>query len=413
MKRLIYLIATMALLFAVTTCSKSPTEPSKQEVRELTSVEKTLVEADNSFGLKVFRAINNDEKDRNVFISPLSISMALGMTLNGANGTTKEAMQNALELAGLSDQQINENYQSLIDLLVGLDPKVKFQIANSIWYRNDFKFKESFINTNKQYFYAQVAGLDFTNPQSASIINGWVEDNTNGKIKKIVDSIDPQIVMFLINAIYFKGVWTYEFDKSQTQDDLFNLPNGSQKTVPMMTQSREFSYYANDQFQAVDLPYGDGLFSMTIILPAPEIKVDDFLAMLSAENWNQWTDSFSKRDGVLYFPRFKLEYEKLLNDALKSLGMAVAFDPGQADFTRMFDKVGDMNLFIDKVKHKSFVEVNEEGTEAAAVTSVEMGVTSVGPGSPFVMRVDRPFIFAIRENHSGTILFIGKIVDPS
>lgn len=413
MKRVIFLIATLALIFAATTCSKSPTEPSKREVRELTGVEKALVEADNNFGLKVFQAINKDETNKNVFISPLSISMALGMTLNGANGPTREAMQNALELAGLSDQQINENYQSLIELLVGLDPKVKFQIANSIWYKNTFACKESFIDLNKQYFYAKVAGLDFNNPQSANIINSWVEENTNGKIKKIVDQIEPHIVMLLINAIYFKGVWTYEFDKNQTQDDLFNLPDGSQKTVPMMTQSREFSYYANDQFQAVDLPYGDELFSMTIILPAPEINVDDFLATLSAENWNLWTASFAPRNGVLYFPRFKLEYEKLLNDALKSLGMTIAFDQDQADFTRMFDKVGGINLFIDKVKHKSFVEVNEEGTEAAAVTSVEVGMTSVLPGSPFVMRVDRPFVFAIRENHSGTILFIGKIVDPS
>ncbi len=412
MKKMMNIFLILAIGILLIQCEKNPVSPQKN-VRELTGVEKTLVEADNSFGLKVFQAINSDEKDKNVFISPLSISMALGMTLNGANGATKEAMQNALELAGLSEQQINENYQSLIDLLVGLDPKVKFQIANSIWYRNDFAFKESFININKQYFYAKVAGLDFSNPQSANIINGWVEDNTNGKIKKIVDQIDPQIVMFLINAIYFKGVWTYEFDKNQTQDDVFNLPDGSQKTVPMMAQSREFSYYASDQLQAIDLPYGDELFSMTIILPDPQIDVNDFMATLSSENWNLWTGSFSKTNGTLFFPRFRLEYEKLLNEALKSLGMAVAFDQGEADFTRMFDKVGDMNLFIDKVKHKSYVEVNEEGTEAAAVTSVEMGVTSVGPGSPFIMRVDRPFIFAIRENHSGTILFIGKIVDPS
>ncbi len=413
MKRVIYFVGTLALTFAITTCSKSPTEPTKKEVRELGSVEKALVEADNSFGLKVFREVSKDEKDKNVFISPLSISMALGMTLNGANGATKEAMQNTLELAGLSDQQINENYKSLIDLLVGLDPKVKFQIANSIWYQNDFAFKGSFIDLNKQYFYVKVSGLDFGDPGSVNIINAWVEENTNGKIKKIVDQIDPQIVMFLINAIYFKGVWTYEFDKDQTRDDLFNLIDGSQKTVPMMVQARDFSYYACDQFQAIDLPYGDELFSMMIILPNPQINVNDFLATLSTENWNLWSASLSLVKGTLYFPRFKLEYEKLLNEVLKSLGMAIAFDPDQADLTRMFEKVGGMNLYIDKVKHKSFVEVNEEGTEAAAVTSVEVGVTSVGPGSPFVMRVDRPFIFAIRENHSGTILFIGKIVDPS
>jgi len=411
MKKMMNIFLILAIGILLIQCEKNPVSPEKN-VRELTGVEKALVEADNSFGLKVFQAINKDEKDNNVFISPLSISMALGMTLNGANGTTREAMQNALELVGLTDQQINENYQSLIDLLVGLDPKVKFQIANSIWYRNTFAFKDSFININKQYFYADVEGLDFASPQSANIINGWVEENTNGKIKGIVDQIEPHIVMFLINAIYFKGVWTYEFDKNQTQDDLFNLPDGSQKTVPMMTQSREFSYYANDQFQAVDLPYGDELFSMTIILPLPGTNLNDFLASITTENWNQWTASFSPVNGTLYFPRFKLQYEKLLNDVLKSLGMEIAFDQGNADFTRMFDKVGDMNLFIDKVKHKSYVEINEEGTEAAAVTSVEIGLTSVGPGSPFVMRVDRPFIFAIRENHSGTILFVGKIVDP-
>ena len=411
MRKINIIITTIFVLLYFNGCTKSPNEPNN--IRELTSLEKSIIDSDNRFGIKLFQEIVKTQKDTNIFISPLSVSMALGMTLNGANGTTREAMINTLELAGLSNQQINENYQSLIDLLVGLDPKVKFQISNSIWYKNTFAFKESFINLNKQYFYARVSGLDFTNPQSANIINGWVEENTNGKIKKIVDQIDPAIVMFLINAIYFKGVWTYEFDKNQTQDDLFNLPDGSQKTVPMMVQSREFTYYSSDQFQAVDLPYGDELFSMTIILPDPQIDVNEFMATLSAENWNLWTGSFSQQKGTLFFPRFKLEYEKQLNDALKSLGMAIAFDPGQADFTRMFDKVGDMNLFIDKVKHKSFVEVNEEGTEAAAVTSVEIGVTSVGPGSPFVMRVDRPFIFAIRENHSGTILFIGKIVDPS
>ncbi len=389
-------------------CSKDPVSSANRDVRELTSVEKTLVESDNSFGLKTFREIIKNEKDKNVFISPLSISMALGMTLNGANGETKQAMHNTLELIGLSDQQINESYKSLIELLVGLDPKVKFQIANSIWYRNGYTFEQEFLDVNKEYFNAEVSGLDFGSPQAKNIINAWVEENSNGKIKEIVDQIDPLTVMFLINAIYFKGTWTYEFDKNKTQDDFFNLPDGSQVQCRMMVQSGEFSYYVNDDFQAIDLPYGDELFSMTIILPNEQSDIDALIEILTAENWNVWISNFSKIEGDLYFPKFKLEYEIKLNDVLKSLGMEIAFNPDLADFTSMYKNGG---IYIDKVKHKSFVEVNEEGTEAAAVTSVGMKLTSVGSG--FTMRVDRPFIFAIRENHSGTILFIGKIVDPT
>jgi serine protease inhibitor len=408
MKRFVYFMLVLAVSFSITACSKSPTEPTNKEVRELTSIEKNLVQSDNSFGLKVFQEIVKSDKDQNVFISPLSISMALGMTLNGANGTTKEAMQSALELAGLSDQQINENYKSLIELLVDLDPKVKFQIANSIWYRNTMTFEQSFLDINKNYFDAEVSGLDFSNPQSKNIINAWVENNTNGKIKQIIDNIDPLSVMFLINAIYFKGTWTYEFEKNKTHEGFFNLPDGSQVPCKMMAQAGEFSYLANDDFQAVDLPYGDELFSMTVILPQQGKDIDALVETLSAENWNVWFNNISKLEGELYFPRFSLEYEITLNDVLKSLGMQIAFNPSQADFTRMYKNGG---LYIYEVKHKSFVEVNEEGTEAAAATVVDMRLTSVGSG--FTMRIDRPFIFAIRENHSGTILFIGKIVDPS
>jgi len=407
MKHLIHTLLVLVIIFSITSCSKNPTGPGKRTVRELTSVEKQLVESDNSFGLKLFREINTDEKNENVFISPLSISMALGMTLNGANGATKQAIQNTLELAGLTDQQINESYRSLAELLVGLDPKVKFKIANSIWYRNSLTFEQNFLDVNRKFFNAEVSALDFSNPQSKNIINSWVENNTNGKIKQIVDNIDPLTVMFLINAIYFKGTWTYEFEKNKTQDDFFNLPDGSRVPCKMMAQAGNFSYYASDDFQAVDLPYGDELFSMTIILPNPGKDIDALVETLTAENWNSWINNFATFEGELYLPRFKLEYEIKLNDVLKSLGMEIAFDPSRADFTGMYRSGG---VYIDEVKHKSFVEVNEEGTEAAAATVVDMKLTSIGSG--FTIRIDRPFIFAIREHHSGTILFIGKIVNP-
>ena len=374
--------------------------------RELTAAEKGLLQSDNKFGLKLFKEIVAEEEDRNVFISPLSVSMALGMTYNGADGSTREAMQTTLELSGLTIQEVNESYQSLIELLTGLDPKVIFQIANSIWYRQGESLEEEFIDLNKTYFDAEVSPLDFSAANASEIINGWVNENTNGKIKKIVDGINPLTVMFLINAIYFKGTWTYKFDEKWTRDDLFTLPDGSQKACRMMEQEGEFQLSKNSDFVAVDLPYGDGYFSMTVFLPHPDKDIDSLIAEFNQDNWNAWINSFSKEEVTLQFPKFTLEYELALNEVLKALGMAVAFAPG-ADFSRMRKSGG---LWIDEVKHKTFVEVNEEGTEAAAVTSVSMVDSCPGHHG---FRVDRSFVFVIRENQSQSILFIGKIVEPT
>lgn len=388
-------------------CSKNPVTPDNPPPRELTSAEKSLVESDNKFGLKLFREICAEENDSNVFISPLSVSMALGMTYNGANGETQEAMQNALELSGLSLEEVNQSYKSLIELLTGLDPKVRFDIANSIWYRQGWDFEQDFLNLCKEYFDALVTGLDFSHPDAPKTINAWVDQSTNGKIKEIVDDpINPFFVMFLINAIYFKGNWTYQFDPDLTKDDKFILPDGVTKPCQMMSQLGDFKYFSNPVFQAIDLPYGDGEFSMTIFLPRPEADINSLIAEFSPESWDEWVSSFSEQSLELFLPRFKLECEFGLNQVLKSMGMEIAFDPDRADFTKMFKPGG---IWISRVKHKTFVEVNEEGTEAAAVTSVVMGTASVNP----IMRVDRPFVFAIRENHSQTILFIGKVVNPS
>jgi len=411
MSKILNFIIVFCMCTGLIQCTKNPLLPSGELPRELTSLEKNVVESSGNFGLKLFKEINKEERDKNVFISPLSVSMALGMTYNGANGSTEEAMQGTLELGGLTNQEVNESYKSLMELLIGLDSKVKFQIANSIWYRQEWTFEEVFLNLCKTYFNAEVNGLDFNDPSAPNIINGWVNENTNGKIEKILDSIDPLAVMFLINALYFKGTWTYEFDVSKTKDDLFTLPDGSKKSCKMMIQSNDFQYFENADFQAIDLPYGDGGFRMAIFLPRMEKNINDFIAELSAENWDLWMNSFSKQQGTLELPRFKLKYEKKLNDVLKVLGMGIAFDPNQADFTKMYRTGG---LFISYVKHKTFVDVNEEGTEASAVTIVGVWTTSsTGPPPSFTMRVDRPFIFVIRENQSNTMLFIGKIVEPT
>jgi serpin B len=397
--------------FTSVQCSNKPVDPSDNPPRELTAAEKSMVESDNKFGLKLFKKIVKQDTG-NVFISPLSVSMALGMTYNGAEGTTEEAMRNTLELSGLTELEINESYSSLIDLLTQLDPRVIFEIANSIWCREGLPVKEEFVNINRTYFDAEIAALDFNKPDASKTINGWVDEKTHGKITEIVPGqIDPATVMFLINAIYFKGIWTYEFDEEDTQEDWFTLTDGSKVPCQMMTQESEFSYFENNLFQAVDLPYGNEKFSMTIFLPKPDVDIDSLISLFNQDNWEAWLDSFAKNSGTLYFPKFTLEYKIKLNDVLKALGMEIAFDPERADFSGIAEVNPLANLYISKVLHKTYIKVNEEGTEAAAVTSVEIGITALPPPG-FVMRIDRPFVFAIRENHSQTILFMGKIEEP-
>lgn len=376
--------------------------------RDLKLAEVNLTTANNTFGLKLFKEIVLDEQDKNVFISPLSVSMALGMTYNGAAGTTEEAMRNTLEYGDLTNEEINESYRDLTDMLVNLDPSVQFQIANSIWYRRGFQVEQEFMDINQTYFDAEVSGLNFSLPSALITINNWVNQKTNGKITEIIDEIKPEIVMFLINAIYFKGDWTIQFDTAKTQDGDFYLLDGSKKTVRMMTQKNDFAYYSHEDFQAIDLPYGGQAFSMTIFLPDADVNIDDFIAQINDENLSDWIGCLNEIELYLSMPKFKLEYDLTLNDVLKALGMEIAFDQSQADFSKISQSLFGERLYIDEVKHKTFVDVNEEGTEAAAVTSVGIGFTAAPPS----MTVDRPFVFVIREKFSNTILFMGKIVEP-
>ena len=369
------------------------------------TAEQKIVSSSEIFGFKLFKKINSFQKDTNIFISPLSISMALGMTLNGANGATYDSIKTLLELNGLTETEINQSYQSLISRLVSLDPEVTFTKANSIWYLNTMTFEKEFINTNKAYFNAEVTGLDFSNPSSVDIINNWINQNTNGKINEILESIPRGAVMYLIDAIYFKADWKYKFDPSLTGDGLFYTTDGSSLPCKMMVQRNNFNYFSNDLFQAVDLPYGDSLFSMTIFLPKPEINIDEIINQFNHENWNLWLGSLNVEEGMIALPKFEISYEDSLNKTLISLGMRNAFSPSEADFTRMYPMGG---IFISAVKHKTYIKVDEAGTEAAAVTSVEFSRSISG----FHMILNRPFIYIIHERTSNSILFIGKMINP-
>lgn len=380
----------------------------QKHIRNLSPQEQSLVKADNAFGIKLIKKIVQEEGEKNVFISPLSISMALGMTLNGAAGETRQAMQSTLEYQGLTQEQINQSYLSLIELLGNLDPEVVFRIGNSIWYRAGMDFKQNFINLNRKYFDAKIKSLNFNDPQSVQVINQWVNEQTNGKIPQIIQQINPLDIMFILNAIYFKGTWTYQFDPQLTTEQNFYLPDSTPVICKMMTRDGDFRYLETPEFQAIDLPYGNKDYYTTIILPKPEVNLNNLITQLTPELLSEWFNSFSMAEGTIELPKFELEYEIELPQILSDLGMGVAFDPEAANFTGLYE--GPQKAYISGVKHKTYLKVDEEGTEAAAATSVTIGVTSIGPR--FHMRVDRPFLFTIRENRSHTILFIGKIIKP-
>ena len=401
-------------ILAVTAACSGATEPKGPPAlltelpRPLSASEHTVADAANAFSFSLFHQVNSAQRNENVFISPLSASMALGMTMNGAAGSTLDGMRTALAVGDASESAVNEGYQGLIGLLRGLDGSTKFTLANSIWYRDGFPVQQPFVDAAKQYFDARVQALDFGSASALPTINGWVSEQTNGKIPTILDEIRRDNVMFLINAIYFKGTWRQQFDKAKTRDEPFLASDGTTANVPTMhagASDPPVRYAETADYTAGELLYGNGAWSMVIVVPRDLTKLDDVAASLTADSWAALVSSLHEAPGMeVAMPKFTMSYERLLNDDLKILGMSDAFDPGAADFSRLVSGGG---VYIDFVKQKTFVDVNEEGTEAAAVTAVGIVETSA-PATP-IFRVDRAFLFVIRERLSGTVLFMGKI----
>jgi len=402
-------------------CAKQSTSVAATEAQPSVSkqpgdegVNAKLVTANTRLSFKLFRELLKKQPNENIFISPASVAIALDMVYNGANGKTQQAIAETLELQGMSLQEINQGNAALKLTLSNPDPEVQISIANSLWAGEAEPFKPEFIEKIQQFYSAEAKNLNFGTSGASNIINDWVKENTNGKIDKIVDEISSDTVFVLLNAIYFKGNWTYPFPREATKQKPFTLLNGTQKLHPMMfRQVSNLQYYQNEMFQAISLPYGEGRLSMYIFLPCKEVSLKTFYESLNAENWQKWLNQFDSPDKsgdhtgeiLIGLPRFKLEYSIELNDALKALGMEIAFQEG-ADFSAMTPS----RLRIDLVKHKTFVEVNEEGTEAAAVTGV--AITRGISDEMIEMIVDRPFFLVIRDNQTGTILFMGSIVEP-
>ncbi|MFZ2899614.1 MAG: serpin family protein [Saprospiraceae bacterium] len=398
------LFLLLALVLMAAQCKKDKLGPGIEFSCDDNPATCELTAANGDFAIALFKQMNSEEPDGNIFISPFSISTALTMTVNGAAGQTFDDMRSTLQIAGMEMPVVNESYKQLLEVIPGLDPQTKVKLANSIWPKLDYPVLESFLETNANYFNSEVVPVDFKDPNVVKQVNKWIEDHTDGLLKETLSSLPPDVVMLLINAIYFKGTWQTEFDPDNTHQATFYANTGAQEVDMMHIPESDFPYFQNDLFQAIDLPYGDSIFSMTVFLPKDGQTVGNVIEALTPETYQQWLNSFQTGPVSLYLPKFKMEYKKELKRTLSDMGMGVAFT-GFADFTKMIDGGGVM---IDDVIHHAFVEVNEEGTEAAAVTVVIIIETSAGQ-TP-VMNVNRPFVFVIRDNKTNSILFMGKVM---
>ncbi len=420
MKQIIATLLIM-MLIVTTACGANQTKPKPDNNKDesiMSTKQPTglIINARTNFAFSLYPQVLQEQKDENIFVSPVSIMLALMMAYNGSDGETQAAMETALQLGEASLEELNQANQALIQAMERSDESVKLQIANSMWGREGITFDESFMDRIQDYYHAEIQSLDFDQPEATETINQWVSDQTNDKIKNIVgDKISSDATLFLINAIYFNGKWEMPFDPKLTEDDVFTKVDSTTKQHPYMNQNGKFKYYQEDTFQAVALPYGDGNTSMYVFLPDEASSLQDFHEQLTADNWTTWLSGFQERKGGVALPKFKLEGELELKKSLSAMGMGVAFEDGKADFSKIIaDHASGPGLFISSIKHKTYVDVHEEGTEAAAVTSIEVSVTSLNTNEPepFMMKVDRPFFIVIRDNQTNAILFMGSIYEP-
>lgn len=404
------------LLLGFTGCPSENEEAQPQARRADLKVDAALVTATNDFGFRLYRELAKNNGGKNLILSPTSLELALGMTGNGAAGETRTAMMATLGVAAMTRDDFNAANAQLLALLNNPDARVQLSIADALWGRQGVAFHPDFLRRARDGFAARVDTLDFASPEAAGTINRWVGEQTRGKIPELFAPRDVRdALMVLVNALYFKGLWTAPFDTAQTRDGAFTGGDGKTKTLPMMRRAAKFPYLETETFQAVGLPYGDKYVSMYLFLPRAGTSLAELTAALTPAKWAAWMAQFSAREGTVVLPRFKADYtaQEALKTALAALGMGAAFDPARADFADLLAPGAQVEgrIYLSTVVHKTVLEVNEEGTEAAAATGAGVGVTAV-PAAPFTLTVDRPFFFAIRDNPTGAILFLGTVSDP-
>ena len=375
------------------------------------------LQAGNDFGFELLRRLHAERSDdaADVFISPLSLSMSLGMLLNAAGGETFSAIGDALGLNGLLMAEANDAYRALAESLLRLNPTVEFRLANTSWLEEGFRIRRDYRNRVQETLGARIETVRFEEPDMASAINGWVDTATEGRIPDLVSAQDFRgMVALLVNTIYFKGGWTDPFDPVEAAAVDFRQADGSTVRVPMMWQALDTRVAggvgSGEDFAVVDLPYGGRSFSMMVVVPVGDATLAGLVEEMDAERWQELVDALQEETRTeVQLPRFELTYERELNDVLKAMGMEVAFDQSRADFGWLLEDAGGAaGAHIGRMKQKGFLSVDEEGTETAAATGTALA--SVGTA---VLRADRPFLFAIRERASGAILFVGTVSDPA
>lgn len=399
-----FLVATLLMV----SCSKST---EIQPVNNLTTTEKSakIIAADNQFGIELFQKVHASVKEpKNMMVSPLSVSLALGMVYNGTAGNTRLQMEQMLHKSGLSADDINQSYNQLVAGLISHDSKVELSISNAIFYRTTFSVKPDFISTNQKYYEAEVSGLDFTKTtETLNKINGWVNTKTKRKIDKIISQVNPEDIMYLLNAIYFNGEWKYSFDTKNTANLPFTREDKTVVQVPTMNIEKPFNYYSNSSFKLLEMPYGSGKYSMLVFLPESGKKVDDVISEMNPENLTTWFSKMTEQKKEVFLPKFEYKFDNSLKDELSVLGMTDAFSDATANLSGISDAA---KLVITEVMHKTYIKVDERGTEAAAVTGITVGTTSMPVDNSF--RADHPFVFVIREKDTNAILFVGKVMNP-
>ncbi len=371
-----------------------------------------LVSAQLDFGFRLYGTLaKKTSSTQNLFISPLSIALALAMTYNGARSSTQEALRRALGVGTMSASTLNTTSSALVSHLRTLDTDIDLSIADSLWLRQGVAVQADFAQALQRYYGAQATSLDFRSPAAPGTINAWVSKHTHGLIPTIVKNIPPETILYMINALYFKGPWADPFEVGATNPGPFTLANGKTRTLPMMSKTASLRHYKGAAYEAISLPYGAGKMAMYIVLPSTSSGLSGFQRGLSAGTWATVVSSLQEAPGTIVLPRFSVDYSASLNAALTGMGMGVAFDPLHADLSGMVHLASGERAYISDVEHKTVLKVDEQGTLAAAVTSVGVGATAM-PISRFTMTVNRPFFCAIRDETTGALLFMGAIADP-
>lgn len=400
-------IAAFGVLCALAACQdeESSTQLQPRKDISLTRAEKEMADKGTEFAFRFFNQINQTEQEQdNWMISPLSASFCLSMLANGADGNTLDEMKTVLGFSGYSLEEMNEYNRKLLDELPGLDNSTRMALANSIWVDNQFDVYDNFVQVNRDWYDAGYGKLDFASPDAKDAMNRWCAENTNNLITDFVKKTEKGDLFYVLDALYFKGIWETKFNKANTQEKDFTNADGSRSKVAMMRMEREtFNGMQNEYFSLTEFPYGNRAFSMVVLLPNEKTPLEKCFPLLTAESWNEWMQQLRPFSLNVEFPRFELEYAKLLGEDLKALGMEEAFDKTQADFSKMSSQA----VHVSEVKQGTFIKVDEEGTEAAAVTG---GKGDISPGlESGIFHINRPFAFLIKERSTGIILFMGKV----